>query len=87
MLVAGFTVNLLTLLAIVLSSALVVDRCDCDGGETVERHIHEGSDRFSGAIGRRTRVVGPIIAMTNHARRGVCAESGSQGGVRRGSLS
>src|ERR1700746_2528339 len=41
MLVAGFTINLLTLLAIVLSVGLVVDDAIVMV-ENVERHLHEG---------------------------------------------
>jgi multidrug efflux pump len=44
MLVAGFTVNLLTLLAIVLAVGLVVDDAIVMV-ENVERHLHEGSRR------------------------------------------
>jgi multidrug efflux pump len=45
MLVSGFTLNLLTLLAIVLSVGLVVDDAIVMV-ENVERHLHEASDRF-----------------------------------------
>ena len=41
MMIAGFTVNLLTLLAIVLSVGLVVDDAIVMV-ENVERHLHEG---------------------------------------------
>ena len=44
MLVSGFTINLLTLLAIVLSVGLVVDDAIVMV-ENVERHIHLGSRR------------------------------------------
>ena len=43
MLVAGFTINLLTLLAIVLSVGLVVDDAIVMV-ENVERHLHDGQD-------------------------------------------
>ncbi len=44
MLIAGFTINLLTLLAIVLSVGLVVDDAIVMV-ENVERHLHEGKRR------------------------------------------
>ena len=46
MLVAGFTINLLTLLAIVLSVGLVVDDAIVMV-ENVERHMHDGQDAAS----------------------------------------
>jgi multidrug efflux pump len=59
----GFTVNLLTLLAIVLSVGLVVDDAIVVV-ENVARHISLGtSARESALIGAR-ELVGPIIAMT-----------------------
>src|ERR1700721_1545370 len=49
MLIAGFTINLLTLLAIVLSVGLVVDDAIVMV-ENVERHIHLGKPPFRAAI-------------------------------------
>src|SRR5213082_549675 len=63
MLVAGFTVNLLTLLAIVLSVGLVVDDAIVMV-ENVERHLHEGKSPFQAALDAARELVGPIIAMT-----------------------
>ena len=63
MLVAGFTINLLTLLAIVLSVGLVVDDAIVMV-ENVERHIHEGKPPLRAAIDAARELVGPIIAMT-----------------------
>jgi multidrug efflux pump len=63
MLVAGFTINLLTLLAIVLSVGLVVDDAIVMV-ENVERHLHEGKTPFQAAIDAARELVGPIIAMT-----------------------
>jgi multidrug efflux pump len=63
MLVAGFTVNLLTLLAIVLSVGLVVDDAIVMV-ENVERHLHEGKPARRAAIDAARELVGPIIAMT-----------------------
>ncbi len=63
MLAAGFTINLLTLLAIVLSVGLVVDDAIVMV-ENVERHLHEGKKPFQAAIEAARELVGPIIAMT-----------------------
>src|SRR5512147_324305 len=63
MLLAGFTINLLTLLAIVLSVGLVVDDAIVMV-ENVERHLHEGKTPFKAAIDAARELVGPIIAMT-----------------------
>ena len=63
MLVAGFTINLLTLLAIVLSVGLVVDDAIVMV-ENVERHIHAGSPPRRAAIEAARELVGPIVAMT-----------------------
>src|SRR3989440_8536096 len=63
MLAAGFTVNLLTLLAIVLSVGLVVDDAIVMV-ENVERHLHEGKSPARAAMDAARELVGPIIAMT-----------------------
>jgi len=63
MLVAGFTINLLTLLAIVLSVGLVVDDAIVMV-ENVERHLHMGKSPFQAALDAARELVGPIIAMT-----------------------
>ncbi len=61
--VFGFTLNLLTLLAIVLSVGLVVDDAIVVV-ENIERHLREGlSKREAALIGAR-ELVGPVIAMT-----------------------
>ena len=60
---AGFTINLLTLLAIVLSVGLVVDDAIVMV-ENVERHLHEGKSPFQAALDAARELVGPIIAMT-----------------------
>ncbi|MDH4036006.1 MAG: efflux RND transporter permease subunit [Candidatus Krumholzibacteria bacterium] len=61
--VAGFTINLLTLLAVVLSVGLVVDDAIVMV-ENVERHLHMGEDPFHAALFAARELVGPIIAMT-----------------------
>jgi multidrug efflux pump len=59
----GFTINLLTLLAIVLAVGIVVDDAIVVV-ENIERHIREGkSPRDAAFLGAR-ELVGPIIAMT-----------------------
>src|SRR5438045_253941 len=58
----GFTLNLLTLLAILLSGWLVRD--DAIGVvEDVERHIREGMSRMNAALKGARELVGPISAM------------------------
>jgi multidrug efflux pump len=59
----GFTLNLLTLLAIVLSVGLVVDDAIVVV-ENVERHLREGMSRIDAAMRGARELVGPIIAMT-----------------------
>ncbi len=59
----GFTINLLTLLAIVLSVGLVVDDAIVVV-ENVERHLREGRSPFDAAILSGRELTGPIIAMT-----------------------
>ena len=59
----GFTVNLLTLLAIVLSVGLVVDDAIVVV-ENVERHLREGMTSIEAAMAGARELVGPIIAMT-----------------------
>ncbi|MGZ4780247.1 MAG: efflux RND transporter permease subunit, partial [Thermoanaerobaculia bacterium] len=63
MLVFGFTINLLTLLAIVLSVGLVVDDAIVMV-ENVERHLHMGKTPYHAAMDAARELVGPIIAMT-----------------------
>src|ERR1700741_3287983 len=59
----GFSLNLLTLLAIVLSVGLVVDDAIVVV-ENVERHIAEGMSRMNAALVGARELIGPIIAMT-----------------------
>jgi len=79
MLVAGFTINLLTLLAIVLSVGLVVDDAIVMV-ENVERHLHMGKTPYHAAIDAARELVGPIIAMTI-TLAAVYAPVGIQGGL------
>ena len=79
MLVAGFTINLLTLLAIVLSVGLVVDDAIVMV-ENVERHLHAGKRAFDAAIEGARELVGPIVAMTI-TLAAVYAPVGLQGGL------
>jgi multidrug efflux pump len=75
----GFTVNLLTLLAIVLSVGLVVDDAIVVV-ENVERHLREGQSPLQAAILGARELVGPIIAMTI-TLAAVYAPIGLQGGL------
>jgi multidrug efflux pump len=59
----GFSLNLLTILAIVLSVGLVVDDAIVVV-ENVERHVREGKSRIDAALLGARELVGPIIAMT-----------------------
>jgi multidrug efflux pump len=75
----GFTLNLLTLLAIVLSVGLVVDDAIVVV-ENVERHLSEGQKPIDAALFGARELVGPIIAMTI-TLAAVYAPIGLQGGL------
>ncbi len=77
--VFGFTVNLLTLLAIVLSVGLVVDDAIVVV-ENVERHLREGRTPLDAAILGARELTGPVIAMTV-TLAAVYAPIGLQGGL------
>jgi multidrug efflux pump len=77
--VFGFTINLLTLLAIVLAVGLVVDDAIVVV-ENVERNIQEGKKPMEAAILGARELVGPIIAMTI-TLAAVYAPIGFQGGL------
>jgi len=63
MLVLGFTINLLTLLAMVLAIGLVVDDAIVVV-ENIHRHIEEGLSPFDAAVRGAHELVGPVITMT-----------------------
>jgi multidrug efflux pump len=63
MLVLGFSVNLLTLLALVLAIGLVVDDAIIVV-ENVNRHLEDGMKPIPAAIQAARELAGPIIAMT-----------------------
>src|SRR5207247_1988262 len=63
MLAFGFSLNLLTILAIVLSVGLVVDDAIVVV-ENVERHVRRGESRLDAALIGARELLGPIIAMT-----------------------
>ncbi|MDA8232855.1 MAG: efflux RND transporter permease subunit [Magnetospirillum sp.] len=63
MLMFGFTINLLTLLAMVLAIGLVVDDAIIVV-ENVNRHLEEGAKPMAAAIQAARELGGPIIAMT-----------------------
>jgi multidrug efflux pump len=77
--VLGFTLNLLTLLAIVLSVGLVVDDAIVVV-ENVERHIRGGKTPMQAALLGARELVGPIVAMTI-TLAAVYAPIGFQGGL------
>jgi multidrug efflux pump len=77
--VFGFTLNLLTLLAIVLSVGLVVDDAIVIV-ENVERHVREGQAPVQAAILGARELVSPVIAMTV-TLAAVYAPIGLQGGL------
>jgi multidrug efflux pump len=63
MLAFGFSINLLTLLAMVLAIGLVVDDAIVVV-ENIHRHIVEGLSPIQAAIVGAREIVGPVIAMT-----------------------
>ena len=75
----GFTLNLLTLLAVVLAVGLVVDDAIVVV-ENVERNIREGKTPFEAALVGARELVGPIVAMTI-TLAAVYAPIGFQGGL------
>ena len=77
--VFGFTVNLLTLLAVVLAVGLVVDDAIVVV-ENVERNIREGRSPLDAALIGARELVGPVIAITV-TLAAVYAPIGFQGGL------
>jgi len=75
----GFTLNLLTLLAIVLSVGLVVDDAIVIV-ENVERHVREGKKPVRAALLGARELIGPVIAMSI-TLAAVYAPIGLQGGL------
>ena len=63
MLLMGFSINMLTLLALVLAIGLVVDDAIIVV-ENVHRHVQMGKTRFQAAIDGAREISMPIIAMT-----------------------
>ncbi|MEX2476320.1 efflux RND transporter permease subunit [Marinobacter sp.] len=63
MLMMGFSLNLLTLLSMVLAIGLVVDDAIIMV-ENVHRHIEQGESRYDAAINGAREMAVPIIAMT-----------------------
>ena len=79
MLAFGFSINLLTLLAMVLAIGLVVDDAIVVV-ENIHRHIEEGLTPFDAAIKGAHELIGPVIAMTI-TLAAVYAPIGLQAGV------
>jgi multidrug efflux pump len=75
----GFSLNLLSMLAIVLSVGLVVDDAIVVV-ENVARHVREGKSRVDAALVGARELLGPIIAMTITLAV-VYAPIGFQGGL------
>src|SRR5712671_2750259 len=63
MLMAGFSFNLLTLLAMVLAIGLVVDDAIVVV-ENIHRHLEEGKPPVQAAMQGAREIVGPVISMT-----------------------
>lgn len=63
MLAFGFSINLLTLLAMVLAIGLVVDDAIVVV-ENVHRHIEEGKSPVAAALAGAREIAGPVVAMT-----------------------
>src|SRR5436309_5457610 len=63
MLVMGFSINLLTLLAMVLAIGLVVDVAIVVV-ENIHRHLEEGKPPVQAAMQGAREIVGPVISMT-----------------------
>ena len=63
MLVMGFTINLLTLLAMVLAIGIVVDDAIIVL-ENIHRHIEEGMSPYAAAIRGARELAWPVVAMT-----------------------
>ena len=59
----GYSINLLTLLALVLAIGLVVDDAIVVV-ENIHRHIEEGMTPFDAALRGAREITGPVIAMT-----------------------
>jgi multidrug efflux pump subunit AcrB len=79
MLAMGFTINLLTLLAMVLAIGLVVDDAIVVV-ENIHRHIEEGLSPFEASLKGARELGGPVIAMTI-TLAAVYAPIGFQGGL------
>lgn len=77
--VLGFTINLLTLLAVVLAVGLVVDDAIVML-ENIERHIRDGMEPVPAALRGARELVAPVISMTI-TLAAVYVPIGFQGGV------
>ncbi|RUO24379.1 multidrug efflux protein [Aliidiomarina minuta] len=63
MLILGFSINLLTLLAMVLAIGIVVDDAIIML-ENIQRHVEEGKSRMDAALLGARQLAGPIIVMS-----------------------
>ena len=73
MLTMGFSLNLLTLLAMVLAIGLVVDDAIVVV-ENIYRHIEEGKSPVQASLQGAREIVGPGDLDDDHAGGGVCAD-------------
>ena len=73
LLALGYSLNLLTLLALVLAIGLVVDDAIVVV-ENIHRHIEEGMSPFDAALAGRARDRRAGHLDDDHARRGLCAD-------------
>ncbi len=79
MVAAGFSVNLLTMLAVILAIGLVVDDAIIMV-ENIHRHIDEGLTPFNAAIKGARELAGPIVVMST-TLAAVFAPIGFMGGL------
>jgi multidrug efflux pump len=79
MVLMGFSLNLLTILAIELAVGLVVDDAIVMV-ENVERHIREGASKIDAAIVAARELFAPVVSMTI-TLAAVYAPIGFQGGL------
>ena len=71
MLALGFSINLLTLLAMVLAIGIVVDDAIIML-ENIQRHIENGMSRMDASLLGARQLTGPVIVMSNDIGRCIC---------------
>ena len=73
LLALGYSLNLLTLLALVLAIGLVVDDAIVVV-ENIHRHIEEGMTALEAALQGAREIALPVISHDHHAGRRLCAD-------------